>query len=210
MSEVSPGDGSPSEGLPAATPLDEWLDRLAQPTGVPGGGAASGVMLVLAAGLLRMVAEYSPEDPEAASAGVRLAELRRRALTAAEEDGARSGALGAALAAPDDDPERDERLREAALAAARSAAALGDVGVALAAEAARVRRVGKRSLTADLDVAAEALAAGIAGALITLRAGIDLVDAHRGGCDGADAPLRSLAERADRLAAARDAVRAAA
>lgn len=75
-----------------STPLDAWLDRLAQPTGSPGGGAACGVMICIAASLLTMAAGYTPDDERAAPAGRRALELRTSAQAAAEADGDREPA----------------------------------------------------------------------------------------------------------------------
>src|SRR5690349_2077027 len=117
--------------VPTSTPLDGWLAQLGQPNGAPGGGAASGVMLGIAASLLRMVAEYTPDDPRAAECGDRLARTRIEALVAVEDDGVLSAGFGAALALPTDDPERDRRVRDAAMDAAESSTRLGAIGVRL-------------------------------------------------------------------------------
>jgi hypothetical protein len=95
--------------VPVSLSLDAWLDRLSQRGGEPGGGAASGVMLAIGAALLHMVAAYTPDDERAQRSGQRAVELRVDALRAAEEDGVRSAALGAALA-EDASPDRDARM----------------------------------------------------------------------------------------------------
>src|SRR5690554_4424010 len=106
--------------------LDAWLHRLAEPGGAPGGGAACGVMLAIAAALLHMAAGYST-DERAVEAGRRAMAGRDDALAAAEADGVRSADLGAALAEPAATAGRDGRLRNAALAAAVSSAELGEI-----------------------------------------------------------------------------------
>ena len=111
-----------SARIPASTSLSAWLDKLAQPDGAPGGGAACGVMLALSAALLRMVAEYTPDDPRAIACAARLVDVRLTALGAAEADGVSSAELGAALRVAADDPARDDRVRDAAIRAARSSA----------------------------------------------------------------------------------------
>ena len=184
--------------VPTSTPLDGWLAELAQPNGAPGGGAASGVMLGIAASLLRMVAEYTPDDPRAEECGDRLARTREEVLAAVEADGVASAGFGAALALPADDPDRDDRVRDAAIDAAESSARLGDIGIRLLPEARLLADIGNRHLSADLAVAVEALRAGIAGALINLRANLQTARAH-----GATA-LETLDSDASRLS---DAVR---
>src|SRR5690606_19445030 len=110
------------------------------------------------------------------------------ALAAAETDGIRSSELGAALAEPDH-PDRSARVWEAALAAARSSVELADVGAALRAELRVLQAIGNPNLAADTAVAAAALEAGIRGALVNLRADIELGRAHREASDGSDEDL---------------------
>jgi formiminotetrahydrofolate cyclodeaminase len=166
--------------------MDAWLDALSQPQGSPGGGAASGVMLGIAASLMGMVAAYTPESPTASECGERLARERSDALQAVEADGVVSARFGAALALPADDPERDERVREAAVDAADSVATLGAIGVALVTEARALAAAGNPHLAVDLAVAVEALRAGLSGTALNLRANLQIARSH-------DAPAARLA-----------------
>lgn len=197
-----------SAHIPVSTPLSAWLDKLAQPAGAPGGGAAAGVMLALSAALLRMVAEYTPGDDRAEACASRLVQQRSDALGAAEGDGIRSAELGSALAEDADDPARDAHVRDAALAAARSSVVLGEVGVGLVDELRLLDEIGNPHLDADLVVAAEALAAGIAGASVNLRANRQLAARH--GAEGRalsalDADARGLARAREAASALADA-----
>lgn len=188
-----------SPDVPTSTPLDGWLAELGQAQGAPGGGAASGVMLGIAASLLRMVAEYTHDEPRAVDCSGRLAEIRAEALAGVETDGIASAQFGAALARPTDDPARDGSVGDAAVAAAESSARLGAVGIRLISEVRLLDEIGNASLGADLAVATEALRAGIAGALITVQSNRTVARKH-----GADAAaLRSIAEAAARLTEAR-------
>ncbi|MCK3768880.1 cyclodeaminase/cyclohydrolase family protein [Microbacterium aerolatum] len=180
--------------VPTSAPLSTWLAELAQPSGAPGGGAACGVMVGLAAALLGMVAEYTPGDVRAAECAARLVDHRAAALKAAEEDGIRSVEFGAALAMPADDPERDRRVRDAAVVAARSSAALGDAGRSLLPELVLLAEIGNPSLKADLAVAAEALTAGIAGACVNISANLQTARKY-----GASASALSGSEAAHAL-----------
>ena len=189
-----------SSRIPASTSLSAWLDRLAQPDGAPGGGAACGVMLALAAALLRMVAEYTPDEPRAEECAGRLVTRRLAALDASETDGVRSAELGAALRMSRDDPARDERVRDAAIEAARLSAVLGDVGAGLVEELRLLREIGNPHLAADLAVAGEALAAGVAGASINLRANLQLARAH----DATAEELHALDAEVERLRSVRE------
>lgn len=181
-----------------ATPLDAWLTALAQPNGAPGGGAASGVILAVSAGLLHMVAEYT-DDARAAESAQRLSGARHAALRAAEDDGACSAAFGAALALPGDDPERDRRVADAAVSASESSVALGAAGARLLPDLELLAEISNPSVAADLAIAAESLALGISGATINLRTDLRLARKH-----GADPTTCDALEReAERLADAR-------
>ncbi|MDO8381570.1 MAG: cyclodeaminase/cyclohydrolase family protein [Microbacterium sp.] len=163
--------------VPVSLSLDAWLDRLSQRGGEPGGGAASGVMMAIGAALLHMVAAYTPDDERAQQSGQRSIELRIEALRAAEDDGVRSAALGAALAA-ESSPERDERIVATGTAGAESSATLVGIGAALAAELRVLADRGNPHLIADVAVAAEAIGAGLGGALTNLRACLTLALRH--------------------------------
>ncbi len=181
--------------VPTSLPMDAWLAALAKPAGAPGGGAACGVVLAVSAGLLHMVAGYT-DDPRAEECADRVAHARRAALDAAEADGIRSADFGAALALPSDDPERDARVRDAALSASRSSIEVGAIGRGLVPDLALLAEIGNPAVRADLAIAAETLAVGISGAAINLRADLALATKH-----GADASERS---RLDEAAAALD------
>jgi methenyltetrahydrofolate cyclohydrolase len=102
----------------------DFIDRLASPDPVPGGGSAAAVAASLGAGLVAMVAELSkrPKYMEhaalhgAAQASGR--ELADRLLALADEDAVAYGAFAAALKLPRD----TEAEREARSAATRAAA----------------------------------------------------------------------------------------
>lgn len=174
--------------IPAATPLDEWLDRLAEGHGAPGGGAACAVMTAIAAALLGMVAAYTPDEPAAASARKRLARIRRQATAAAEADGVRSARFGAALAM-EDGPERESAVRVATEEAADSSLAVGRIAASLVEEVRLLADVGNPNVEADLLVAGEALVAALGGVIGTTRADLDLLGAHRAPGDGLDDTL---------------------
>jgi formiminotetrahydrofolate cyclodeaminase len=174
--------------IPAATPLDEWLDRLAEGHGAPGGGAACAVMTAIAAALLGMVAAYTPDEPAAASARKRLARIRRQATAAAEADGVRSARFGTALAM-EDGSERESAVRAATEEAADSSLAVGRIAASLVEEVRLLADVGNPHVEADLLVAGEALVAALGGVIGTTRADLDLLGAHRAPGDGLDDTL---------------------
>jgi len=184
----------PEERASVATPLEEWLDRLAERGGAPGGGSASGVLLGIGAALLSMVLGYG-ERPGALR--TRATDLRAGALDATLRDAAASAELGAALALPADLPARPGRVADAALAGARSTAELGATGVALVDLLEATATDTAPGLMADVGVAAEAIAAGLGGALTTLRGDLELVERYGSPVPGA------LTEAAERMDAAR-------
>ena len=170
---------------PAETPLVEWVDRLAQAKGAPGGGAACGVMTGIAAGLLGMVAAYTDDDLEARQAEQRLGDTRRRAMRAAEKDGIRSAAFGAALAM-DQGPDRERAVREATIDAVASALDVGRIAASLLDEVRLLSDIGNPHVEADLRVAVEALRAALEGTNHTARADLDLLARHRTADDDLD------------------------
>lgn len=161
--------------------IDRWTARLAEAQGEPGGGAAAGVMLALAAGLISMVAGYSGAD----EVRTRARSLREDALDAADADAAASAAFGAAFHR--DDEGRADAIRDASLEAARSSARLGDRARGAIPDLEHLAAHGDPTLVADVAAAAAALRGALASArtnlsydLATLRsAGLTLEDVRR-------------------------------
>lgn len=167
----------PTQRASEAAPLHEWLDRLGQDDGAPGGGSAAGVMLAMAAALLEMVLRYG-DGTENERLRAQAAHARAVALERAREDARASAALGAALARDEDDPGREEAVRRAGTDAVRSSAELGSSGVHLGELLGEVAALTRPPLMPDVGVASEALAAGLGGALINLRANTALLERH--------------------------------
>lgn len=187
---------------PVETPVAEWVDRLAQAKGAPGGGAACGVMTGIAAALLGMVAAYTADDLEARRAEQRLSRTRRQALNAAEEDGVRSAAFGAALAM-DQGPDRERAVREATVEAVASALDVGRVAASLLEEVRLLADIGNPHVEADLRVAVEALRAALEGTNHTARANLDLLARHRTADDQLDPKVAAFERDLVDLAAKR-------
>ncbi len=188
------------DDVPASTPLDDWLARLAEPTGNPGGGSAAALILAVAAALLRMVAGYS-QGPGAREIAARVEDLRAELLAAGRADGAVSARLGAALAS--EGPGRDARVQAAAEEATASSLALGGWGARIADELVLLVDVGNTHLDVDTAVAAEALRAGLAAADLNARENDRLARRH-GATQESDrralaTALRVVAEASQRL-----------
>lgn len=167
-----------SAHVPTSRPMDAWLDALSQPNGSPGGGAATGVLLGVAAALMGMVAAYAPDSAAASACAVRLERNRTDVLQAVEADGVLSARFGAALALPSDDPRRDAQVAAAAVEAAESVARLGAIGILLTSDARVLAEAGNPHIAVDLAVAMESLAAGLSGAAMSIRANLQIARRH--------------------------------
>lgn len=179
------------------TTVGDWMRALAEPVGDPGGGAAVGVQLAIAAGLLSMVAAYS-DAPDATD---RARELQRRALAGADADAEVSDALGTAV-------REDGDVASASLDAAGSSARLGDLACGAVDDLAWLAEHGKRFLVADVAVAAGALRAALTGARANLAFDLDEArsadgpDPEPGPLDGAADRIDAAVRRVDEIVAA--------
>lgn len=125
-----------------------------------------------------MVAAYTPDSPAASAAAERLERQRVGVLQAVEADGVLSARFGAALALPDESPQRDQQVSEAAIAAARSVAKVGAIGILLTSDARVLAAAGNPHIAVDLAVAMESLAAGLSSAALSLRANLQIAGRH--------------------------------
>lgn len=185
--------------VPVETPLEEWLGRLAEARGAPGGGAACAVMTAISAALLGMVAAYTPDDVAAEHAARRLTTKRNEATRAAEEDGVRSAAFGASLAMSEG-PERERAVRQATVDAIMSSVTIGRIGASLLDEVRLLADIGNPHVEADLRVAAEALRAALEGAHLTAEANLDLLKKHRQQGDGLNPKVEAFQQNLAELA----------
>ena len=155
--------------------IDAWTDALAQSTGAPGGGAASGVMLAIAYSLTSMVAGYTEVDDEQQAELNALKDRattgRETALRLADEDAAASQSFGRAFRLKAGEG-REEAIREASVDAAESSADLGTTGAEAVSDLEWLAQHGNPDLVADIAVACGALRAAVAGARTNM--GFDL------------------------------------
>ena len=147
--------------------IEAWTEALAQSTGSPGGGAASGVMLSIAYALTSMVAGYTEVDEDRQSELDALKERattgRETALRLADQDASASKSFGQAFRLEPGDA-RKEAIREASVEAAESSADLGRTGAEAVGDLEWLAEHGNPALVADIAVACSALRAGVAGA----------------------------------------------
>ncbi|HYN68836.1 MAG TPA: cyclodeaminase/cyclohydrolase family protein [Candidatus Eisenbacteria bacterium] len=190
--------------------LADFIDRLASPDPVPGGGSAAAVAASLGAALVAMVAELSrrPRYMEhatlhgAAQASGR--ELADRLLTLADEDAAAYGAYAAALKLPRD----TEAEQEARSAATRSAARLASevplrcLEACLETVAAAESLAGRcnQNASSDLTVASLLAEAGARGAAVNVLVNLPAVE-DEAWANEADARVTELLEGVSRTAA---------
>ncbi|NYF17994.1 formiminotetrahydrofolate cyclodeaminase [Microbacterium sp. AK009] len=144
-----------------------WLSALGEATGSPGGGAAAGVMLAIAASLTSMVAGYTePSDEQRDGLGALRERARMRARVAlqlADDDAEASDGFGAAFRLPPG-RERDAAVERASVAAARTSAVVGERAGEGIADLEWLAEHGNPALVSDIAVACGALRAAIAGA----------------------------------------------
>jgi formiminotetrahydrofolate cyclodeaminase len=213
-------DDTPPEVSARQSGLREWTARLAEPVGDPGGGAAAGVMLAMAASLASMAAAYTaPEryeaaadtsdgrgqeqDRERARAAIagRAAALRERALELADLDGDASQQFGEAFGIREE-PDREHAIREASLDAATSSESLGDAALPLVADLEWLHAHANPAVHADVVVACAALRGALAGARANLVADTGILASHTDGDPAAESARPKLDAAADRLTAA--------
>lgn len=179
--------------------MPEWISGLAGVSGVPGAGAACALMTASSAALAGMVAGYAGGE-EPARIAVRAAEARRAALAAIERDAVQSGRLGDALRDRKESAEGDSDARDAAIRAAESAVALGELAASLISDLGTLLDLVERYLVPDVVVAAEGVAAALAGSSAVARADLRLAVSHG---DPRSEDMERIRTRIGRLASAR-------
>jgi glutamate formiminotransferase / formiminotetrahydrofolate cyclodeaminase len=159
--------------------LDGWLEELAGPNPVPGGGSAAALAGALAGALVAMVARltigrkaYAAVDERArailAEADVLRGELRRLV----DDDAAAYTRVSAAYKVPKDDPARGAAIDTALLGAAvtpldvaRRAARLGEL-------AREIGTIGNKNARSDAKVAEELARTAVIGAVENVRVNV--------------------------------------
>ena len=176
----------------AERPVAELLAAIAESTAAPGGGSAAAWAGALAAALVEMTAGFAHSQ----AASERARELRGELLAAGERELTAYEPVLEAARLPADDPLRAERLRsalatasESALAIARAAAELAELGAAVGAQS-------KPALAGDA-------LAGVLLAEATCAAAARMVEINLQGLER-DSQIPAARALAERAAAARE------
>lgn len=161
--------------------LVDFLDEVASPNVLPGGGFVAATSVAMAAGLVAMVARLSQEHwPEAKGAAAQAESLRSRLTSLAEQNAeAYSDAVGALRDGTDADQEvRDAAIADALARAAQIPIQIGEAASDVSALAATVAEHGEPSLRADAATAAVLAQAGAraAAALVEVNLGTTTED----------------------------------
>lgn len=152
----------------ANSTIASWINALAISDGAPGGGAASGIMLAIAASLTSMVCGYTTADDQnqqdaLSSIDSRAQQLKSKALELGDQDAAATNTFGAAFGM-EPGPSRQQAVEAASVQAAEASAALGELAITAIADLAWLAEHGNPSLIADVAVGLGALRAAVTGA----------------------------------------------
>src|SRR3954447_10701683 len=144
--------------------LEDFLDEIASPAPVPGGGFVAGITVAMAAGIVSMAARLSEDWPERRGASAQAETLRARATELASTNAEAYAKAIAALAGREERYRtRDETMGDALARAADVPLAIGDAATAVATLAAEVAEHGDPRFRADCAVAASLAVAGARG-----------------------------------------------
>ncbi len=159
--------------------LDGWLEELAGPSPVPGGGGAAALAAALAGALVAMVARLTTGRKAYAAVQGRVAEilaeadaLRAQLRQLVDDDAAAYAKVSAAFRLPKDDPGRKRAVDQALIGAARPPLAMARGAVRLIALAREIGTIGNRNARSDATVGEALARAALAGALENVRVNV--------------------------------------
>jgi methenyltetrahydrofolate cyclohydrolase len=194
--------------------LDSWLEKLADHTPTPGGGAVAAFLAAVSAALLGMVANYTtgPKwadyEPRMKELAAELGELRGRAITLADRDAQAFASVATAYKLPRSTPE-EKAQRSAAIQAALVIAAgppeqVGELAARLVTVAAELAEHGNPNVVSDVAVASSTARAALESALVNIDVNRRQIrdEAERGRLDGVVTGLKQAVTQADSITAA--------
>jgi glutamate formiminotransferase / formiminotetrahydrofolate cyclodeaminase len=178
--------------------LDGWLDELAGPTPVPGGGSAAALAGALAAALVAMVARltvgrkaHAAVEPQATAIAAEADRLRAELRRLVDEDAAAYASVGRAYKIPKADASRTAAIDAALVGAATTPAEVAKRAARVLELAGEIERIGNRNAVSDARVAAMLARAAIDGAAENIRVNVAALSDPRLG--------KALAQDAERL-----------
>lgn len=166
--------------------VGDFLAGLGSSEPCPGGGAAAALAGALAAALGKMVCELTIGKPRYAGVEKEVRNLRSRFDCAdrmlrsmIDEDAAAYGELAAAFKLDKASPERAQRIAAAAEVACIVPLETASFCQGLRRDLRRVREIGNRNLSADVESALALARAGGVAALANARANLPLIEPSR-------------------------------
>lgn len=163
-------------------PIREFLDRLAAKTPTPGGGSVAALTGALAAGLGCMVAGYTVGKQKFAAVEDEVRALTERLTKAGDllrrlidEDAAAYDVLSAAFKLDKAEPDRPERVQQAARLAASVPLETATLCAAVRADVQRLRKIGNPMLRSDAEAALHLAEAAWHAAAANVRANLPLL-----------------------------------
>jgi glutamate formiminotransferase / formiminotetrahydrofolate cyclodeaminase len=156
--------------------LDGWIEELAGPAPVPGGGSAAALAGALAGALVAMVARltigrkaYAAVEPRAREILVEAETLRAELRRLVDDDAAAYTRVGEAYKIPKDAPGRAATIDAALLGAAATPLAMARAAVRLIGLAQEMGMIGNKNAKSDAAVAGGLARAALAGAVENVR-----------------------------------------
>ncbi len=209
--DAQPPHGPRVEQALAAQTVAAFLDALAAPIPVPGGGAVAGLLLAQSAALGEMVVSFALSKSKFASfapahraALTGLTDLRKTALRLADLDAAAYRALNALWKLPKDDAARELGWNAAVEDAIQAPQSVIETASSVLGQLEPLIGTTAESLKSDLAIAIDLAAAAARAAAWNVRANLPLLEheverAHRS--SALDTTLRDIALRASTLSA---------
>jgi formiminotetrahydrofolate cyclodeaminase len=167
--------------------LEEFLDELASPEPIPGGGSVAALQTAMGAALLTMVSDltlgrkkYADVQDKVAEIRGRAEALRRRASELVNEDIAAYGVVAEVMTMPRETEAQKTVRRDAMQAALKGAAIPPLETMRVASEVLDLSRrlvdIGNRSAISDVGTAALAARAGYHAARLNVDANVAMVN----------------------------------
>ena len=159
--------------------LDGWLEDLAGPDPVPGGGSAAALAGALAGALVAMVARltigrkaYATVEERARAIGDEADALRAELRRLVDDDAAAYARVSAAYRVPKSDPGRGAGVDAALLGAALTPLDVARRAARLRELAREIGTIGNKNARSDAQVAAELARAAVIGAAENVRVNV--------------------------------------